>query len=71
MGKATVVGHRLEMGERTGQSVRGLLLVCSFKQTQGLNYAAVIAVTAVRIQTTSLHGCYTEPENDYGDKTWA
>jgi len=36
---------------------------------QWLNYAAVIAVTAVRIPMTSLHGCYTEPENYYSDKT--
>ena len=68
MGTATVVGHRLEMGERTGQSARGLLLVCSFKQ---MKYAAVIAMTAIRIPMTSLHGYYTEPDNDYGDNTWA
>jgi len=37
----------------------------------GAKYAAAIAVVAVRIPVTSLHGCHTEPENDYGDKTWA
>lgn len=55
MGRVTVVGHRLEMGERTGQSALGMMLDCSFRQI----YAAVIAKTAVRIQMTRVFRAVT------------